>query len=413
MIKPREQKSNPILLFPRVRLAAHLIHVDRDGNILVEREDGGMGHEVNDDDVVSVSEGAVWVLQNGDVVQAYPRERVPDHSPVLREIDRGTMLITAFSGGILGASRAMGHASARVLTDLEAFRGLVTLSDGALNYAISTNLSNAVSTDQHRANLSELERLVRSGGSLDHEIRTFLAKIRNPKDVIERHNVYRMVLIVRAVQRRANRITDAKSDALEAVTTIGLDVARYIGAVVATAAQMRTELLDVQPWWTGNDDEIGCNEAKKRRRNFVTRLQRYRVEMFAVTAKPFRCWTLNAAERLQDLAVWIEGGQYGNVLVTARYIVDLMEAIIVREGISRCMRITSEKLDDVSRMTAILLLTNFTTWIDRRQSIPGLIDLIRAQPIIDRIGGVMYMSPWEEIQAAARDVERDFDALLG
>ncbi len=342
MISPTERSQNPILSLPSVPITALLVYVNRDGDI--EARDGHLG-EVIRENAVTISEGALWVRENGDVVQHYPRGNhllgfpglVKAQTVSLEDVN---LVVANFSGGILGASRAMHYATARVLTDLEAFQGLVTLSDEALNHAIGSNLKEQVSVQQHRENVAELEALVRSGGELADEIRTFLERLKDPKDKRKRHNAYRMVLMVRAVQRRAKAIREGKGDTLEAVTEIGLDVARYVGAVTATASKIITELEDEQPWWTGHAGFLSHRTAVQRRSNFIVRLRQYRTELLAITAKPFRRHMLTAAQRMEVLALWMESGQYRDVHTGARSIISLMETVLEQERDSRSILTT-------------------------------------------------------------------------
>lgn len=414
MINPLERKPNHPLTLSTVQLIALLAYVNRDGEL--KERDGYKGETITEDDAVVVSEGALWVLKSGDVVQLC---RIPEAEALLNfpglvrqtiSLHEAAMVVTEFGGGILGASRAMVHATVRVLTDLEAFQGLVTLSDEALDYAVGSNLKTEVSQREHLQNIAELEELVRSGGELANEIRTFLEAIKSAKDRRKRHNVYRMVLITRAVQRRAKTIGEAKGDTLEAVTTIGLDVAHYVGAVTATAAKIRTELNDEQLWWTGSDGDLPHQTAVRRRKNFIARLRQYRTELLAITAKPFRCWTFAAADRLQDLADWIESGQYSNVLTDARYIVALMDAILVREGVSRCIAITTRPEDVKSRRMALSLLTDVNLWITRHTSVLGLAE--RTRPIYDQVLWITNDESWNKIAAVVRTTEQYFDALM-
>jgi hypothetical protein len=414
VIRPSERQPNPLIALPTVQFLALLAYVDHEGNI--EVRDGGFNGELIQGTAAVISEGALWVYENGDVVQLYPRGVSLLNSPKFIKPSptnprAAHMVVADFKSGILGTDRAMKYATARVLTDLEAFQGLVTLSDGALDHAIGSNLKGDVSVRQHHENIAELEALVRSGGDLAGEIRAFLEKIKDPRDKRKRHNVYRMVLIVRAVQRRAKEITEGKGNTLEAVTEIGLDVARYVGAVTATAAQIITELNDVQPWWTGNDGDLQHHVAEKRRKNFVARLRQYHTELLAVTAKPFRCWTFAAADRLHDLADWIETAQYANVLTDARYVVALMEAILVREGISRCITLTTRQESEDAKSDALDLLTAVSDWYAAYMHTLGILN--RGQPMYDRLlQQIQRGTLWDMLDAAARETERRFDELL-
>ena len=414
MIKPIERKSNYLLTLPTVPLRALVAFVNRDDNI--ENRDGFFG-EIISCPATSLSEGALWVPRTGEcageVLQLYPRANtLLKYSGFVRKngyaMNEIALVVSAFRGGITSADRAMKHASTRVLTDLEAFHGLVTLSDDALNHAIGSNLNGDVSVLQHNENLTELEALVRSGGVLADEIRAFLKKLKNAKDARNRHNVYRMVLITRAVQRRAKKIADGKGDTLEAITVIGLDVARYVGAVTAMAAQIRTELSDVQPWWTGMDFGLAPGQGSRRRANFVARLRQYRTEFLAVTAKPFRGWASQVAGMLRTFADCIEYRHFEHVLDNARVIVGLAEVILLREGVSRCITMAQR---EEHHAEAIALLSAVNHWFLTRATALALVD--RLEPIEKHLLQLNADMSWIDIEATARNGEQRMDALLG
>ena len=226
-----------------------------------------------------------------------------------------------------------------------------------------------------------------------------------------RHNVYRMVLIVRAVQRRAKKIGSGKGDTLEAVTQIGLDVARYVGAVTATASRIITELGDEQPWWTGQNGNLTHQSAEQRRRNFIVRLKQYRHELEAMTAKPFRVWTVRAAEAIGGMILGLEAAAYSDVIKSARRAVALLSAVLVREGISRCIGMSVRRESEDTKGDAVDLLNEVNGWLVYHTETLNLAD--RAQPMYDRIVQQLTTGTlWDMLDATAREAERRFDALL-
>ncbi|MFA6017767.1 MAG: hypothetical protein WCT28_03925 [Patescibacteria group bacterium] len=325
-------------------LFAILAYVDHDGNPQVI--EGKIGRLIQGP-ATELSEGTLWALKNGEVVQAYQKGldlsrfenpedidfRDDDGSEIDRDaLSKAQLVVTGFKHGVPGARRGKFHGTERILSGMEAFRSLILLSDEALDHAIGTNLKSDVSVRQHNENIRELKALIDSKGELADEIRTFLEKMSSAKDKINRHNVYRMVLIVRAIQRRAKALKDQKETTLQAITKTGLDISRYIGAVTELAARIITELSDEQPWWIeGKSGNLKPYVATRRRENFRSRLEQYCRELHAITANPFTAWAMIADSAL----FYAMRGE--NVLENTRKATDAMQVILAREKLSRAV----------------------------------------------------------------------------
>jgi len=325
-----------------VPLLALLTYVDRDGNQLKIR---GKAARVIQSSATQLSQGTLWVLENGEVAQAYQRGiKIPNDPEAIdftdtdgSQIDKETLseiglIITRFEHGIFGACRGTGHGTERVLYGIEAFRSLILLSDEALEHAIGTNLESYVSIREHNKYIKELNSLVSSNGELADEIRTFLEKMGSARDRTDRHNVYRMVLIVRAIQRRAIVLKDQRGTTLQAITKTGLDISKYISAIMGLAARIITELNDEQPWWIeGQSGNLKPYIAARRRESFRSRLEQYSRELRSVTANPLADWANIADSALFQM---IQGN---DVVENARKVVDVMHVILAREKLSRAV----------------------------------------------------------------------------
>lgn len=401
MISPIELLGNPLFGFhTRVPLLALLLYVDEKGQ--AQDRDGCIG-EVLDVTATQVSEGAVWIIETGyhtgDVVQAFMHF---DHAEVFGDESRISydphgrtprsvgIVVTGFAANMAGVFRATDHATIRILSDMDAFHGLLALSDDALEHALDTNLKTSVSLQQHRENIAELEELVRSDGELAGEIRAFLESLKNPKDRRKRHNTYRMVLIIRAVQRRATKLGGQKSDALEAITQVRLDVGRYIGATVATSSRMHSELMDRQPWWLGIRDGLPPGVSERRARNFLDRLLRFKWELDAMGANPFRPWAQRAAQDLEGMIHGFQREQYALIPRDALRVAASLKMILAREQLSRAVLAArrDEHIDDAA--AALSACNDAVVW-----STPTL-------GITDRFDAVMHA-----VQEAKRVLETE------
>lgn len=419
VIKPTERTTS-IFSFCNTMLLALYAYVNRD-DVLVPR-DGYFG-EILCREAVSVSEGAVWVLAEGpragEVVQIYPRGKnlhydwsvIHTHEIAASDpCSRCSMVIAPFAN-MLTADRAMQHATARILPELEAFRALVGLSDEALEHAIGTNLETTVEVEAHARNVEELHLLVRSGGELAEEIRAFLKKMRSRNDIRNRRNTYRMVLIVRAVQRRAKTIGEAKGGTLQAITTIGLDVARYVGAVTGPSGRVVTELSDPQPWWIGQNGNLSSRVADKRRQNFIEYLEERRNEFRAMKAHPFRRWTFRAADEIDTMLSCYRDKRYDTIYLHARKIVSALRTVLLREQVSRAI-MTTHRHDSSERAFVDETLKAAQVWA--RESAPSLdigTQMNQVVQILDITKSVNSASTWIDLQNALREIEQAIDNI--
>lgn len=257
----------------------------------------------------------------GSVLQAFaPGNRLletignnPEKNRWLKELGKPPIVVSAFQSDMVGAHRAMDHAAQHELSDIEYIRSLREVSNEALSHALFNNLREDISLNMHLANVDELEFFAQASSSdVADEIRAFLCAIRSPKDRIDRYNTYRMVLIVRAVQRRAKRIVAAKEGRVLEIIAARSAAAMYIGDVTATAHRAASILEDHQPWWTGNDT-LPKYVSDQRRRNFVTRLSGYAEQLHEIHANPFRPWARLAAQEISMMAINIRSERYEDV----------------------------------------------------------------------------------------------------
>lgn len=431
VISPDETATNPILTLSQpVDPSLFLIlFVNKAGDIEPDA-DRYIG-ELTECLVTVLSEGAVWVPQAGKyahrVLQRYNLrghtvmshsircDTVPDDTEradyVQALCDRAIVVTAIGHKGILGLGRAMKeHAPKRVLSGLQALHLLMTLPDETLSHALETNLKGTVPIKKHRKYIRELKSHVHSNGEIAGEIRDFLEEIGDAEDRTARHNVYRMVMIVRAIIRRAKLLIQGKEDTLTALTAISIDISRYISAVTEIAARIRTELKDQKPWWTGENGTLTPKVAANRRKNFVERLREYEMVMRAITAQPFYVWANDAADRLHDLADWIEAKVYGNVGHTTVYIVQLMEAILHREKVSRC--ITHAKRGDsgeISVLETVIILQSASHPVVRKLQRERRYG--EAQQLSWAVEQLWSGSAWSDVESAARRMEELFDTL--
>ncbi len=337
MISPAES-HNPLHSFETVNLLALLVYVDSKGN---HQPINGFDGEVMYETATEISPKRLWVItsgaRRGQVVQYFPRgsrhlNRVALHPTA--KIASPWLIVSAFENGLATASRGMRHAERRVLSELEAFLALNQLSDDALMYALETNLRHDDNVAVHQTNIDELDELVRSNGNLAEEIRNFLNAFRNRMDRTSRHNVWRCVLIVRAVQRRAKIISDDKHRDLDSITTVTINIARYIGAVVTLASRIRTEMSDAHPWWICQRAGLSQRELEKRLHNFRIHLRQHVTDLSAVHADPFRCFAETAVWHLQAMLIGYQTSNYSQIIADANQVEVCMQSILACEGLS-------------------------------------------------------------------------------
>lgn len=375
-----------------VHLRALLLYVDSDSNIVPDSEDY-IG-EILTGDAVTVSEGSAWCMKEGlhsaEVFQAFVRyngEHVFSNPSLIRnpdnvDLDDISIVVTGFKAGILGLKRADEHAQTRVMSDIEIWRRVATMSDSVLMLAIGTNLSHDIEVAEHERGCDLLIEFADSAHPLAGEVRTFLRKMRNPRDIRHRWNVYRMVLIVRAIQRRALELAEGKHDTLAAILFQKREVEEWVGIVVQRASRMTSELSDKQPWWIGITDSLPRGIGQQRVRNFAYRLKGYIQELERVCAKPFQPWATRAANAMRAMVTGFEGKQYGKISENARKAVAALRAVGLREQISIAVLLThDDDMNDRPRIIEALMAAR--AWARDYAPILGIAE--QAAPILDAL----------------------------
>lgn len=401
-----------------VHLRALLLYVDRDGNIVPDSE-GYIG-EILDGEARTVSEGSAWVMtsgpRNAEVFQIFMRfngleifgDPTKIRNPNNVDLDDIGIVVTGFKAGILGLKRADDHAQTRVMTDIEIWRRVATMSDSVLMLAIGTNLGRDIEVAEHERSCDLLIEFAGSAHPLAGEVRGFLRKMRNPRDIRHRWNIYRMVLMVRAIQRRALELAEGKHDTLAAILFQKREVEEWVGIVVQRASRMASELGDKQPWWIGITDSLPRGIGQQRAGNFVNRLKGYIDELERVYAEPFQPWAARAANAMRAMVTGFEGKQYGKISENARKAVAALRAVGLREQISIAVLLThGDNMNDRPRIIEALISAR--VWV--RDCAPTLGIAEQAVPVLDALNAESD-GEWESLENTLRAIEQAIDNVV-
>ena len=412
MISPLEAIPNRIFSFSHVTLLATLAFVDCEGSFY---EVDGFDGETLNEPAVSISEGAIWALTSGrnagNIVQFFPASKWesgkrnlkvfagvdPEHPP--------STIVAQYEGGVCGALRATDHATNRVQSSIDAFHDLVHMSDRMLEHALETNLEGAISYAQHIENVQMLEEYIQSNGDVADEIRAFLAKIHSRNDRKKRRNVYRMVLIVRAVQRRAKEIAEEKTETLKAVAQIKMDVARYIGAITDMASRIATELEDHHSWQSGDAGMLSPSVSQRRLQNWINQLMQYKTLLAEVHAHPFRRWAIRASAHIGNMIAGYANGQYSHILDNSRSAVAALRAILVREQISLAIS-TGRKGDKTRVQESMIDIFSWARDLSPRLGMAGSV-----ATLLNQAWQLNDGNDWEAAEDQLHEIEREFDRL--
>lgn len=298
--------------------------------------------DLNDGEAEVLLEGTLWisakdgsVLQNKGIINKEQAKIYLDGGKI--QGPRPALLVSDFhKGGILALQRAMQHAAAKIKNKYEKFVFLTTLSDDALGYALDVNLRDPVNMKQHRANLVALKAIAdQSGSKLADEINTFLEKLGSAHDKLARYNTRRMILIVRAVQRRSVDVAQHQLATLEVVNGGFKAVTAYIANVRTLASRIASVLADDAAWWRSGS-VLYSPKSKRRLGTLIERLTAYEGLLRKIMAKPLRGWAHAGAEYLKSMRTGIEEGVITSTVIKYAYRAQLcMEAIEMQCQISQ------------------------------------------------------------------------------
>lgn len=416
MIDPTEKRPFfPATISP-VALHALLLYVNNDGNPTPDPE--GYFGEILEVGATQVSEGTLWIVNDaphqGLVVQAFTRydgTKLFDGSVPLRYEadgmlpDEVSLVVTAFAAGILGAKRGKDRGAGRLITDISALRQMDAMGDEMLQFALMEDLRSAASLAEHVARCDEIETYIRSGGEMAEEIRALYRKIRNPRDIKKRYNVYRLVLMLRAAQRRSKAIADGKQDTLDDILFSSASIEAYVSDVVALASRLGSVLGDNQPWWLGIEDgKLPKGTGSALALKFSERLRGYNAKLKAIGANPFRSWAAIASNEIQTMIDGLESRRYERVPEHARCAITALRAIVLREQLSTALQLVTRS-GEIGRVDT--LGANLEAWVrdhafrlDRSDTVLALSDAIRG---VD--------SDNNGVEVDLRNAERIFDAI--
>lgn len=350
MIDPTERRSPLFTTLLPTSLYAVLANVDANGNLPSADSGGTQGGVIFLPDGNCEALGTnLWIVRHGTrhvpegkTLQIYaPGNHLAkeiggnaEQNPWFDQYGAPSLVVSAFESGITGADRAMAQAMADELSDIEYMHALDACSNEMLAHALYTDLREHVSLEEHLANIHELEGFAdASSGTMGDEIREFLVAMRNPRDKIGRYNVYRKVLIVRAVQRRAKGIVTDKLDRVQEIVAAQNATAMYIGDVERLAGRAASVLTDKQPWWTSNG--ILPSVDQHMRRKFANRLRGYVASLECIYANPFRPWAALAAYRMNAMVMGLETDRFQDIGSNSDHARGYLQAMRVQERVSR------------------------------------------------------------------------------
>lgn len=415
MISPPDRPIPDLAIVP---LCALLLYVDHHGTIVPDSE-GYIG-EIVTGTAATISEGSAWVMKNGqrnaEVFQIFMLFNGPDifgdptriRNPNNIDFEGVHLVVTGFKAGILGLKRANEHAQNRVMTDIELWRRLITMSDDVLMFAIGTNLRRDIEITEHEDGCDMLIEFANSTHPLAGEVQASLKKMRNPRDIRNRKNVYRMVLIVRAIQRRALELAEGRHDTLAAILFQKREVEEWVGIVVQRTSRMATELGNKQPWWLGITDSLPHGIGQQRAGNFVNRLKGYAEELEHVGAKPFQPWTSRAETAINNMIRGFEERQYRDISLNARKALAALRAVGLREQISIAILLTrSNNMNDRPRIIEALISAR--VWV--RDCAPTLGIAEQAVPVLDALN-TESDGEWSSLENTLRVIEQAIDNVV-
>ncbi|MEK7632394.1 MAG: hypothetical protein AAB473_01225 [Patescibacteria group bacterium] len=414
MISPLGDKPIPTL--PLVHVLALMLFVNHEGVITPD----GSGHigRIIEGEAACLSEGSVWGMTSGpQSFQVFQRFTKVDREVIFAPgskiygADDPTKLkrlpiVSGFEAGVFGVNRAMRRAASRVKNEIVLLRTLVVMSDEKLGFALKTRLKRRIDAETHRENIRFLKNFVHSNAKLAKEIRAFLASMENPLDSINRRNVYRYVLIVRAIQRRAEALTADQHDVLEAVTYSGRDIEEWIGRVVQRCSRMATELDDKKSWWLGITTELPLGVSEQRVTNFVKRLKGYRDELKRSFINPILPWTAFAHAAVQEMIDGFEARQYNRIASNARRAAAFLKAVALRDQLSAAIQmVNSGDIDALQRFreAGLQWMMDCAPWVQPYH-------LREMGEITDLIRGVAHRG--DDRADGLREIERRFDHAL-
>ncbi len=424
MIDPKATRT-PSYVLPLSRLYAVLMDVSREGTIgssLVVNLSAGCCQKLTPEYHV-ITRGifgdtpANCYLETGDVVQHFvPGDTLaqaigsnPATNHWLSELGPAAFAVSKFDGGMLGLDRALHHAMEKELTRAELFQALREMTDPVLEHALDTNLKSKISEAQHRRNIAELQDFAQHGTSEEAgQIRIFLGAMESPNDRINRLNVWRMVLIVRAIQRRAAKIVEHKLGTnIPNLIAAHAAVSAYIADVVSDANRMAVKLENRQAWWT-NYGHLPAQNRRIRRSNMARWLGDNIVALREIRAKPFRAWANIAEDHMEVFQHQMESATPDSVIMekSTGMAVMALRAMTLQVDISRAILKEQDGIqgpDEPARTHTDDTCSNVIKWLHRNAELGGkkvdeVISLAReirsSQVAAARLEGLRRMENW-------------------
>lgn len=353
MINPREATPSFAIL-PHTLLYAVVANANSKGELPPEGDPQvpqGWAVCFSENSCVTLADNMLWIVRQGtnrSVPSGTVLQRFAPGKSLARTIGGNEKtnpwfhkkgapkLVVSEFATITAADRAMRQAMDDELSDIRLMRALDNLGNEALAHALYTDLRKTIPLEQHRANVEELKALARaSTGKLAREITQFLRAMENPYDKTNRYNVWRKVLIMRAIQRRARAIAEGKTSRTEQVIVAQSATASYIAGVCSFAERVMSVLENRQPWWTQTGVIPGINA--RRRLNFAKRLNRDASMLESICANPFRPWAILAADRVRKMSDGLRKGNLQQIGAWSQEAIGFLEAICIHELVSRGM----------------------------------------------------------------------------
>lgn len=381
VIRPKENEAIAFTSPLPCSLYAVLVNVDRDGNLQPYQDTFGSVIHLGETQAEALSEGHLWIAKEncghvhaGEVLQRYNKnssllyaiERNQKMNPWANQYGRPDILAAKFQCGVTSADRAMSHAAEDELNDIAFFTMLASFkSNDALEHALNEDLRHVVSLQEHQENIAELERLAAaSSGEIADQIRKLLLPMRNPEDIDGRYNAYRMVLMVRAVQRRATTVANHKHDSVAAIVASRIATATYISDVAKVCSRITSVLEDEKPWWAGSADEKSVAKALRLQRRFVKALRDYATLLLQIRANPFRPWAERANKAIYGMAEGISSQQFEHIhrdTDNARHALEAIRLQVLASRAISALQPESDK-DPADKVFADTLIWSSSAW---------------------------------------------------